>query len=120
MLINLHERFQQYPVWTGTVIGASIGALVALSIATISLLLYQTDVANHASDAGYGLLIGFVILPLTFFVSAPWSLIGLSFGHAQAAGALIGSVLGLIINGAICGWSVGKRAKARSARKSVR
>jgi hypothetical protein len=114
MLINLHERIQQYPVWTGTVMGASIGVLVALSIATISLLLYQTDAANHASGgAGYGLLIGFVILPLTFVVSAPWSFIGLMFVHAQAAGGIIGSVLGLIINGPICGRTVGKRAKAR-------
>jgi hypothetical protein len=120
-IFNWRERFRENPEGTGLVIGGLIGAAVALSVAIISLLLNRADVlaSPGGGEAHYGLLIGFVILPLTFLAGAPWSIIALGLGHGKAVSAIVGGVLGLIINGSACGWYVGLRAKTRLGSKDT-
>jgi hypothetical protein len=120
MFKTLREKYDKDPVRTGPMIGALIGAVAALSVTIISLLLHFTDVTQGGGESHYGLLIGFVILPLTFLAGAPWSLIGLvasQSGHGHSALAIYGGVIGLIINGSLFGWAVGARAKRRAVRK---
>jgi hypothetical protein len=121
MPFRLGERYQADPVRIGPLIGAIYGGIVTLCVTVICLLLHFSDVVTSPAggESHYGLLIGFVILPLAFLAGAPWSipfLVLSQFGHGLVAYAVVGVVLGILINGSIIGLIVGMRARARVAR----
>ena len=120
MPFGLGKKFQANPVRIGPLIGALYAGVITLGVAAICLLMHFTDVSSGGGESHYGLLIGFVILPLAFLAGAPWSipfLVLSQSGHGLVAYAIVGVVLGLLLNGAIIGLLFGMRARARTARR---
>lgn len=119
--VDRRIAFDKNPARIGPLIGALYGGIVTLCVTVICLLMHFSDVLSKTNESQYGLLIGFVILPLAFLASAPWSLPFLMFSqssHGLAGYAIVGIVLGMLINGSIIGLIVGMRARARIARSN--
>ena len=100
MFTRLREKYDNDPLRTGPLIGALIGAVVAISVTIISSLLFFADSIHGGGESTYGLIVGFAIAPLTYLVSAPWSFFGLELSSrfGGLAFTVCGAVLGLIIN----------------------
>lgn len=118
MPFSLEEKYKSDPVCIGALMGALYAAFITVALTVICLLLHFTDVVSSpaGSESHYGLVIGFVILPLAFLAGAPWSipfLVLSQSGHNLAAWAIVGVVLGLLTNGTIIGLLVGMRARTR-------
>ena len=118
MPFSLEEKYKSDPVCIGALMGALYAAFITVALTVICLLLHFTDVVSSPAggESHYGLVIGFVILPLAFLAGAPWSipfLVLSQSGHNLAAWAIVGVVLGLLTNGTIIGLLVGMRARTR-------
>jgi hypothetical protein len=121
VLFRLDKKYLADPVRIGALIGALYGGLITLTVIAICLLLHFTDIVSSPAggESHYGLLIGFVILPLAFLAAAPWSIpffILSQCGHGLVAYAYVGIVLGLLISASIIGLLVGVKARARITR----
>jgi hypothetical protein len=120
MPFKLRDKYLANPVRIGPLIGVMYAGIVALCVAAVCLLLHFSDVLYSPSGESHnGLLIGFVIGPLTMLAGAPWSIAIFAVSQKNSywpAIAVFGAALGLLINGSIIGLIVGMRARARIVR----